>query len=92
MNPAREIGRALLNGTNSNPSFITGGEPYGITVAGPHAVATSAHPSAFPTTAQGTLAAPVTLTISNPGGDNQATSSSPLTAALARWRRRPAVS
>jgi virginiamycin B lyase len=70
MNPAPEIGRALLNGTSSNPSFITGGEPYGITVAGPQAVATPASPTPFPTTAQGTLGAPATLTISNSGGDN----------------------
>jgi virginiamycin B lyase len=66
-----QIGEANLDGTGVNASFITGANtPCGVAVSVPVAQVTFATPAAFGTTPQGTLSAPVTLTVSNSGERN----------------------
>ena len=63
------IGEANLDGTGVNQSFITGAsEPTAVAVSVP--VTQASTPAVFPTTPQGTLSAPETLTVSNAGQQN----------------------
>ncbi len=65
------IGRANLDGSGVNQSFISGGsEPERVAVSVPVAQVTPASPIAFGTTPQGTLSAPLTLTVANVGHQN----------------------
>lgn len=66
-----QIGEANLDGTGVNASFITGANtPCGVAVSVPVANVSPATPAAFGTTPQGTLSAPLTLTVSNTGQRN----------------------
>ncbi len=64
------VGEANLDGSDVNPSFISGtSEAYGVAVSeGAVAQISPASPPAFATTAQATLSAPLTLTVTNNGG------------------------
>ena len=65
------VGVANLDGTGVNQSFITGPlDPVGVALSVPVAEVSPAAPSAFATTPQGTLSAPMTVTVSNVGQRN----------------------
>jgi hypothetical protein len=61
------IGEANLNGTDINQSFTTGSGAWGLAVSVPVAAASATASTFPPSTPQGTLSPPQTLTISNTG-------------------------
>ena len=62
------IGRASLDGTGATQALITGlNLPWGLAVSVPVAQLSPASPAAFPSTPQGTLSAPETVTVTNGG-------------------------
>jgi virginiamycin B lyase len=78
------IGRANLDGTEVNQSFVTGATtPVGVAVSVPIAQITPSTPTAFPTTPQGTLSQPQTLTVTNTGQRDLSLSSLSFTGAAA---------
>lgn len=65
---SNSIGEANLDGTGVTQTLITGANlPWGIAVSVPVAQLSPASPAVFPTTPQGTLSAPETVTVTNGG-------------------------
>ena len=65
------IGSANVDGSGVDDNLVSGAhQPFGIAVARPMAQITPATPAAFPTTQQGALSAPLSLTVSNAGNQD----------------------